>query len=154
MTYPNATHVSPHLRWVELRCQDAARTPYPQAWRESRAVPLAKEFEAIRTIIGAPIQIGSGYRTAEHNRAIGGSRHSQHVEGRALDLYPPTGWVMRQFADVIHVLAIAPASAIHGLGRYPAFIHIDIRPGPRLICWQGSRAWAEVKRGDHAPPST
>jgi hypothetical protein len=30
--------------------------------------------------------VSSGYRSAELNTAIGGSKRSQHVEGRALDL--------------------------------------------------------------------
>jgi len=30
--------------------------------------------------------VSSGYRSPELNRAIGGSKRSQHVEGRALDL--------------------------------------------------------------------
>ena len=36
-------------------------------------------LEPIRAYIGTPIRITSGYRSPEHNRAIGGSATSQHV---------------------------------------------------------------------------
>lgn len=137
---------SRHLTWTELACQDAARTPYPAAWRATRARVLAVEFEVIRALCGdRPIRIGSAYRTAAHNRAVGGTRHSQHVEGRALDLYPPTGWTVERFWRIVHAWARETDSALHGVGRYPTFVHVDTRPGPRLVVWQGSRAWAEAK---------
>lgn len=139
---------SPHLSWAELSCKDARRTPYPPEWRESRAVPLAQEFERIRAAVGAPILILSAYRTPEHNRAIGGARESQHVQGRALDLRPPTGVTLAQFYALIRGIALCEDSAIYGLGRYPAFVHIDLRPAPehgRLTVWRGAEAWTEGK---------
>ena len=42
-------------------------------------------IQPIRDGIG-PIRISSGYRNPELNRAIGGSRKSQHCKGEALDL--------------------------------------------------------------------
>lgn len=139
---------SPHLLWSELACKDG--TPYPAKWRQTRAVVLAAEFEAIRALVGKPIVIGSAYRTPEHNRRSGGARHSQHVEGRALDLYPPRGWDVDRFFVTIARHVRQPTSHVYGLGKYPTFVHIDIRPipaGDRLIVWHGSRAWAELKQG-------
>lgn len=137
---------SRHLTWTELACHDAARTPYPARWRESRAVVLAQEFEEIRRRSGNhPIRVLSAYRTPEHNRAVGGSRSSQHVEGRALDLAPPRGWDLDKFFAVVLAWARDERSAIHGLARYPWGVHFDIRPGPRLVRWEGRRAWAEAK---------
>ena len=43
-------------------------------------------FQPLRDAFGCPIYVSSGYRSAELNTAIGGSRRSQHVEGRAFDL--------------------------------------------------------------------
>ena len=42
-------------------------------------------IQPIRDGIG-PIRVSSGYRNPELNRAIGGSRKSQHCKGEALDL--------------------------------------------------------------------
>ena len=40
----------------------------------------------MREHLGRPVYVSSGYRSADLNVAIGGSKRSQHVEGRALDL--------------------------------------------------------------------
>jgi uncharacterized protein YcbK (DUF882 family) len=137
---------SPHLSWAELGCKDG--TPYPAEWRDRRAIPLAVEFERIRAVVGEPITVLSAYRTPVYNRKVGGARASQHPEGRALDLKPPKGWTVDRFYAVIREIAGDPRSAINGLGKYPTFIHIDIRPpraDGRITVWHGSRAWAELK---------
>lgn len=43
-------------------------------------------FQPLRDAFGCPIYVSSGYRSPELNRAIGGAKRSQHMEGRALDL--------------------------------------------------------------------
>lgn len=43
-------------------------------------------FEKVREHFKAPIHISSGYRSVELNRAIGGSRTSQHSKGQAIDI--------------------------------------------------------------------
>jgi len=43
-------------------------------------------FQPCRDHFGSPLYVSSGYRSPELNRAIGGSKRSQHVQGRALDL--------------------------------------------------------------------
>ena len=43
-------------------------------------------FQPCRDHFGCPIYVSSGYRSPDLNRAIGGAKRSQHMEGRALDL--------------------------------------------------------------------
>jgi hypothetical protein len=43
-------------------------------------------FEPLRDWVGGPIRINSFYRGPQLNKAIGGSKRSQHMEGRAMDL--------------------------------------------------------------------
>jgi hypothetical protein len=43
-------------------------------------------FQPLRDSFGCPIYVSSGYRSEELNAAIGGSKRSQHIQGRALDL--------------------------------------------------------------------
>jgi zinc D-Ala-D-Ala carboxypeptidase len=43
-------------------------------------------FQPVRENFDVPIYVSSGYRSAELNVAVGGSRTSQHCQGRALDL--------------------------------------------------------------------
>ena len=53
----------------------------------ANAIILAREiFEPIRKYRGKPIKINSGYRSFALNRAVGGSRTSQHCTGEAVDL--------------------------------------------------------------------
>ena len=48
---------------------------------------LAKEvFEPLRLYVGGPIKINSFFRSAELNKAIGGSTTSQHCKGQAMDI--------------------------------------------------------------------
>jgi zinc D-Ala-D-Ala carboxypeptidase len=46
----------------------------------------ANIFQPIREHFGKPIIISSGYRSAELNKAIGGSLSSQHSSGEAIDI--------------------------------------------------------------------
>lgn len=43
-------------------------------------------FQPLRNHFGVPIAVTSGYRSKALNKAIGGSRTSQHMAGEALDL--------------------------------------------------------------------
>ena len=45
-----------------------------------------KIFEPLRMYVGGPIRINSFYRGPELNKAIGGSRKSQHCQGQAMDI--------------------------------------------------------------------
>ena len=135
MTGPS---LSRNLSWAELACKDG--TPYPAQWRTTRARELAAAFEAVRDAVGLPLVVLSGYRTSAHNRAIGGARASQHVEGRALDLLPPRGWTVTQLAAVV-----AGVPAVRGIGVYPTFVHLDVRPSERRAVWRGGRVDADVE---------
>jgi len=45
-----------------------------------------KVFQPLREWVGKPVKINSFFRSAELNKAIGGSSRSQHCEGRAIDI--------------------------------------------------------------------
>ncbi len=50
------------------------------------------------------------------------------------------------FEAIIRARIKAPGSKLKGLGIYPTFIHIDVRPSPALVVWYGSRPLAEVPK--------
>jgi hypothetical protein len=52
-----------------------------------------KVFEPLRKHVNGPIKINSFYRSEELNQAIGGSSHSQHCQGRAMDLDDTYGYM-------------------------------------------------------------
>lgn len=125
---------SKHLTWHELACKDG--TPYPEKWRKDRGLVLAAMFEYVRKLSGDhPIIVLSAYRTPEHNRKIGGARHSQHLIGNALDL-KHTVLDNETFYNLI--ASSIQGLPIKGLGKYRTFVHIDIRPSDRVVKWNGS----------------
>ena len=89
-------------------------------------------LQCIREHFGKPVHITSGYRTAAHNAAVGGSKSSQHLLGRAADFYVE-GVDVATVADYAETLL--PGRG--GIGRYPkdakhstrktGWVHIDTR---------------------------
>lgn len=130
---------SEHLTWKELACKDG--TSYPTEWRANRAIALAGVFELIRQLCGnKPITVLSAYRTPAYNKSVGGALHSQHIEGRAIDLRPPSGLSLDEFYSIIRLLP--KTTLIRGIGKYKTFVHVDIRPAPvndpkHVALWYG-----------------
>lgn len=59
----------------------------PDAWTIKNLTVVAENvFQKVRDHFGVPIAVSSGYRSEDLNKVLGGSRHSQHITGRALDL--------------------------------------------------------------------
>lgn len=87
---------------------------------------LAVELQKLRVIIGKPILINSGYRTAAHNAAVGGSPNSQHLLGKAADI-----WIKdmepHELHHIINGLIHDGLMKQGGLGLYDTFVHYDIR---------------------------
>jgi uncharacterized protein YcbK (DUF882 family) len=115
--------------------------PYPEKWITARLEPLCWALETIRSSLGnRKITILSGYRSEAYNRCskIRGARNSQHVHGRAADFV--VEGVLPSIVQT-RVLSLCKGGFIRigGLGNYPGFTHIDVRPGTRLVRWSGSR---------------
>jgi len=131
-----------HLSWYELQCKDG--TPYPDKWRNNRAIQLAEVFEVIRARWNKPIKVLSAYRTPVWNKKIGGARNSQHLHGRALDLRPPRNVSVDEFYNHIKDLAMY-IPAIKGIGKYKTFVHVDTRPTEKIAYWFGTGAKDDTK---------
>jgi len=61
--------------------------PLPDRLMEN-LMDLAALLERVRVIAGCPIVVHSGWRTVEHNAAVGGSKTSDHLTGSASDFHP------------------------------------------------------------------
>lgn len=49
----------------------------------------ANRMELVRKLLGAPLRVDSWYRSEELNAAVGGSEHSAHTQGWAVDFVCP-----------------------------------------------------------------
>ncbi len=114
------------------------RKIYPTKWVVERLIPLCEALETLRADLGGPrIHILSGYRSEEYNKAISGAPRSQHVEGRAADIRVegvPAGEVHEA---MLRLCMGGRVPQVRGLGAYPSFTHVDIRPTVRLVRWGG-----------------
>ncbi len=50
---------------------------------------LAQTLEQVRTLVGGPLRVFSGYRSPALNQFIGGSKKSAHMQGLAADINAP-----------------------------------------------------------------
>ena len=113
--------------------------PYPAEWIDERLRPLVAALEAIRAEVGKPITVLSGYRSPEYNAKVGGQPHSQHMQGRASDIHVE-GMAPHDVHATILRLYNEGKIKIGGLGAYPGFTHVDVRPaGDHLAQWSGAR---------------
>ena len=83
--------ISPHISYEEATYSDTAKRlgidNIPNFEQLCKMVIVAtKVFEPLRNYFGVPIHISSFFRTIELNKAIGGSKTSQHVLGEAIDI--------------------------------------------------------------------
>lgn len=84
---------------------------------------LVKLLENIREASGGKaVTINSGYRSPEHNAAVGGVSNSQHVKGTAADIVVAD-------TDPLTVGQIAEyyLNTKGGIGVYKSFTHVDTR---------------------------
>lgn len=110
-------HATPSEEWLS---RNFRRSEF--VCRHCRLLPtldqvLVDSLQRMRSAMGKPLRIVSGYRCSIHNRAVGGSRTSQHLRGRAADV--PAGYAtVRQWQD----------AGMTGIGvRGGQVVHVDTR---------------------------
>ena len=89
--------ISKHISYYEaIKSNTALRLNIdntPDAVSLSNMTGVAHNiFEPLRLWVGGPIKINSFYRCPKLNKAIGGSKRSQHCEGRAIDIDDTFGY--------------------------------------------------------------
>ena len=87
---------------------------------------LADSLQVLRDFLGEPIRINSGYRSEVHNKAIGGSKTSQHLLGKAADI-KVKDIETKDLYLIIESLIKDGKMKEGGLGLYNTFVHYDIR---------------------------
>ena len=114
----------------EFRCRDGSDPVFVDT-------RLVQVLQSIRDHFGKPVIITSAYRTAAHNKAVGGAKYSQHCYGRAADIRVAGVTVERLAA---YAETLLPDTG--GIGRYPVrsgrptgWVHVDTRPAKSR--WKG-----------------
>lgn len=84
-------------------------------------------FEPLREWVGGPIKINSFFRCVELNKAIGGSKRSQHCEGRAIDIDDTFGHKTNaeMFDYIRKNLSFDQLIAEFKDGKNPAWVHVS-----------------------------
>ena len=119
-----STRVSDHFVWGEFAMHDGTLPP-PKLFAAARDLAL-RYLEPLRLAYG-PTTIVSGYRSADHNRAVGGAPASRHVPANepgvaAADIVCRHG-TPRQWYQLLAELSPG------GLGLYTGHVHVDNRRG-------------------------
>ena len=90
---------------------------YPDNGMDERLLEI---LDRIREAINEPLYVTSGYRCRSHNEDVGGVADSQHIHGRAADVYADG-------ASVLKIASLAEDAGADGIGMYDDFVHIDTR---------------------------
>jgi len=92
---------------------------------------LVDGLQKIRDHFGKPIHINSAYRTPAHNKAVGGSPNSQHLQGKAAD-------IVIAGVSPLAVAQYAEHIGMGGIGLYDGFTHVDSRDNKSKWDYRGN----------------
>lgn len=122
-------NLSPHFTLDELTHSEwAARNGIPNdpgPHELANLQRLARLLEEVRALLGAPMQISSGYRSRPVNKAVGGAPNSAHMFGCAADFKAPGFGRPLDIALAISRSAISFDQLIHEFGSW---VHISVAP--------------------------
>ena len=109
----------------EFECKDGSPMTIAQF---ENIKELAKNLQVLRDALDKPIHITNAYRSRNHNQSVGGSKTSQHILGKAADIYVED-LTPKELAKVIEGLIEEGKMSEGGIGIYTKnkFLHYDIR---------------------------
>ena len=94
---------------------------------EANLAVLLERLNKFRFMYGKPMIVTSGYRTVEHNKAIGGAKLSRHCVCMACDFADQDGEIKAWVKDNPEVLEICDLYMEDPLAC-PSWIHLDTLP--------------------------
>ena len=105
--------LSKNFRVEEFKCKDGSDLVLV-------ADELIQRLQALREVLGKPVNINSAYRTVSHNHKIGGHKRSAHLAGLAADIKVAG-------LDPAEVAKAAEIMGFRGIGLYKDFVHVASR---------------------------
>jgi uncharacterized protein YcbK (DUF882 family) len=91
---------------------------------------FVKKLDLLRTTLGFPLKINSGWRTPEHNIAIKGEPNSAHLDGYAADISANSSNTRYL------IVSYAIRMGFNRIGIGNTFVHLDSHPTlPHEVIW-------------------
>lgn len=107
--------VGKYFKVKEFACKDGSPVVFIDSF-------LVNTLDILRTKIGKPVIITSGYRTPTWNKEVDGAKYSYHMRGRAADIRV-NGMSPKEIANELN--KIVPDEC--GIIVYNGWVHIDTR---------------------------
>jgi zinc D-Ala-D-Ala carboxypeptidase len=82
---------------------------------------LIRKVDELRSAVGRPLYITSGYRSPQHSLEAKKSKPGTHAQGIACDIAVANGVERRQLVKQAFYLGF------RGIGVHKAFLHVDMR---------------------------
>lgn len=131
MDFSKSVQISKHFSVFEFSSTD---NPYAPSKIYSDDIYISEELvdklETLMTLLGSTAcRITSGYRTPEHDLAVGGNGYGQHTKGLAVDcIFKKNGKII----DTSIVSIFAQSVGFRGIARISSSsIHLDMRESGR-----------------------
>ena len=146
---PQSKHFNMGL-FISPADMTAAKFGVPEKyWANIQTV--MERLERLQKMAGYPLVIRSGYRSPAYNKRVGGAANSQHLFGRAADIY------VKDYAISCYTLArmIDEDPALKGLFGGIGLgskvnVHVDIRPRKNpatpTVWWYTHQTWKAWER--------
>nr|DAU33479.1 MAG TPA: peptidase [Microviridae sp.] len=104
-----------HFKVKEFACKDGSPVVFIDRY-------LVSVLDTLRTEIGRPVIVTSGYRTPNWNKKAGGAKYSYHMRGMAADI-KVYGMTPKEVAEKLD--EIVPDEC--GIIVYNEWVHLDVR---------------------------
>lgn len=111
------------------RAKGIDNTPTKEAEANIEAL-VDNVLDPLREAWGGPITVTSGYRCPELNKAVGGSRTSDHLRGCAADIKGGSRAVNKRLFELVQKLGLPFDQLIHERGNVkdgPDWVHVSYR---------------------------
>ena len=82
-------------------------------------------LQPLRDAYGKPIKINSGYRSVDVNKAVGGSKTSQHTKGEAVDIVAEDNKAL--FDLIKNNFEFDQLIWEYGTDKQPAWVHVSLK---------------------------
>ncbi|MGH8487167.1 MAG: D-Ala-D-Ala carboxypeptidase family metallohydrolase [Pseudomonas sp.] len=123
-------HLTEHFTLEEMTTSETAARQgianIPDEPATNNLLRLCALLEQVRSLVGRPVLISSGYRSPAVNKIVGGSINSKHCLGLAADIIVP-GFTASRLA---HAISDSSLSFDQLILEYDQWVHLGLSDGP------------------------